>query len=326
MFEVPPSVTDAEVREILGNGIGDLKRLAQVHGVDAYGWYVSFHQRAWQHGIYIQFERLLAFALDIFCQIPLPLERKLEAAFHAILWHELFHFETDCMAANWELSIGRAVYWPGREEPWHRELEEGLANAYMLRGFRYPEGALRGTTGCYGALSGFCKLQPAGYCDGPRYAKSRAAYVSGCRDLSFILQNAQVDRDALDTLIFYPNAFRIDWRRCPILIHDKQGLLRRFGIDVSFFEIITGIVESESFRKALARLGPQIEAKWQRRKADLGRSVNLNGLGFQRWRPGGADFYSVRVDGNFRVHLKRDATRNAWTAEMIGDHKSMGHG
>ena len=80
------------------------------------------------------------------------------------------------------------------------------------------------------------------------------------------------------------------------------------------------------FTKQGTKLGTQVEAKWHRRKADLARSVNLNGLGFQRWKPGGADCYSVRLDGNFRVHLKHDRTTNAWVAEEIGDHKSMGHG
>jgi hypothetical protein len=140
------------------------------------------------------------------------------------------------------------------------------------------------------------------------------------------LSGAQVDKDALDTLIFYPNAFRIDWRRCPILIHDELGLLQTLGIDVSFFETITGIVEAQSFLKALAKLGGKVEARWQRRKVDLARSVHLNGVGFQRWKPGGTDCYSVRLDGNFRVHLKRDGMKNCWIAEQIGDHKSMGHG
>jgi hypothetical protein len=39
------------------------------------------------------------------------LERRLEIAFHAILRHELFHFATDCMAANWELATNMPVYW-----------------------------------------------------------------------------------------------------------------------------------------------------------------------------------------------------------------------
>ena len=65
---------------------------------------------------------------------------------------------------------------------------------------------------------------------------------------------------------------------------------------------------------------------WERRKADLARSVSLSSLGFQRWKPGGADCYSVRVDGNYRAHLRRDSANGSWIAEAIGDHKSMGHG
>jgi hypothetical protein len=282
IFEVPPSLTDSDVREVLGNDAGELNQLAQLRGVDAYGWYLSFHQRMQQHGIYIPAERLLAFACHVFSALPLSPERKLEAAFHAILRHELFHFEADCMAANWELSIGQAVWWPGRNEPQRHDLEEGLANASMLRGFRYPEGTLRGTVGCYRTLSDACKRQPAGYRDGPRYAKSRAAYVSHCRDLSFVMarEPQEVDPSALDTLIFYPNPFRIDWRRCPILIHDRLGLLQTLRVAVSFFETITGIVESQSFLRSLAKLGALINAKWHRCKGDLARSVNLNRLGF----------------------------------------------
>jgi hypothetical protein len=163
IFEVPASITDAEVREILGNGPGDLEQIAQVRGIDAYAWYVSFHQRSRQYGIYMPFERILSFSIDILAHTRLPLERRLEVAFHAILRHEMFHFETDCMAANWELVTGEPVYWLGRDEPLHRELEEGLANAYMLRGVRHPKGVLRETRGCYKALSDFCTRQPPGY-------------------------------------------------------------------------------------------------------------------------------------------------------------------
>jgi hypothetical protein len=331
IFEVPPSLTDAEVRNVLGkHDLGDIKRLAQVKGTEvaAYGWYMSFHQRARQYGIYIPAERVVAFALHVFGSLALSFELKLEIAFQAILRHELFHFEADCMAANWELCVGHAIYTSPKDPALGlRELEEGLANAYMLRGFRHREGILRIAGESYRALKAFCKLQPDGYCDGPHYAKSRGSYLEGCRSLSFFFGSEhEVPPGALDTAIFYPNPFRVDWRRCPILVHDELGLLRTLGIDLSLFDTITGIVESKEFLKALAKLGPRFEAMWARRKADLSRSVQLSFLGLQRWKAGGSDCYSVRLDGNYRVHLLRDPSRNAWIAAQVGDHKSMGHG
>ena len=338
IFEIPPSLTDSDIRKLLGDGPGELMRRAQVKGIDALGWYVNFHQRTVQHGIYIPIEGLFALALGALAEVALPFERKLEIAYQAILRHELFHFETDCMAANWELSLGIPVYrWVKevcREGPGHRDLEEALANAYMLRAFRHPNSALRDERGAYQALKAFCERQPPGYCDGPRYARSRSAYIDGCRNLSINFQHGaalyggdwQVPANALDTLIFYPNPFRINWRRCPILVHDQDRILQALGISLNFFEAISAIIESPSFLKALGRIGGQIEALWQHRKAELARSTGLKSLAFQRWRPGGQHCYSVRVDGNYRAHLRHDPNKGLWLAERIGDHKSMGHG
>lgn len=126
--------------------------------------------------------------------------------------------------------------------------------------------------------------------------------------------------------MFYPNPFQIDWRRCPILVDDEAGLLATLGIGIDFFETIVGIVESPSFSTSLPRLGREMVRAWDRRKADLARSVSLSGLGFQRWRPGGLNCYSVRLDGNFRVHLRLARAENVWIAGSVGDHKSIGHG
>jgi hypothetical protein len=158
-----------------------------MRGIDAYGWYVSFHQRAQQHGIYLPVEGFFAFALQVLEGVALPFERKLEISLHAILRHELFHFAVDCMAANWELSIGKPVYFLAKAEGSHGELEEALANAYMLRGFRYPNGILKTGRGCFHALKAFCARQPAGYRDGPRYASSRLVYANGCKHLFYPL-------------------------------------------------------------------------------------------------------------------------------------------
>ena len=108
--------------------------MQQIKGVDALGWYVTFHQKARQYGVHLPAEGMLVLAVGTLGELPLPLERKIELAFHAILRHELFHFAADCMAANWELSLGMPVYWPAKAKLCNAtnyiELEEALANAH----------------------------------------------------------------------------------------------------------------------------------------------------------------------------------------------------
>jgi hypothetical protein len=148
VFEVPPDLTDAEVRHVLGEQeIGNLKRLEQVRGIDALGWYMIFHQRRYQHGVYIPIKGILLLAIGALAELPVSMERKIELAFHAIFRHELFHFTTDCMTANWELATALDVYFKAkaayRNASGYVEREEALANAYMLRGFKWPTQALK---------------------------------------------------------------------------------------------------------------------------------------------------------------------------------------
>jgi hypothetical protein len=238
------------------------------------------------------------------------------------------------MAANWELTLGIPVYWPTkrrlRNSHGYIEREEALANAYMLRGFRYPARFMADSRGAWSTLGAFCSSMPPGYRDGPELAYSRTRYIADCREFSAEFE-ASVDREwrvprpALDTLIFYPNVVRIDWRHCPIIVYDRLGLLRSLGICVSLFETVF-VVETQAFLKDLAKLGSRIEKSWHRRKALLARSAHLASNGLQKWSLGGPGCWSVNVDGNYRVHLRNDRQIGTFVTEGIGDHKSMGHG
>jgi hypothetical protein len=331
IFEVPPEITDAEVKNKLGDAPGHLERLQQITGIDALGWYVTFHQRRFQHGVHIPVEGVVVLALGALSGLKVPLERRLELAFRAILRHELYHFSVDCMAAIWELAIGAEVYWRARHK--HRnadgyiELEEALANAYMLRGFRHPPRALAGS-GASAALKNYCRGQPAGYRDGPYYAPSRHRYVGGCRELSTQFHDASASGEkravpqAFDALLLYADPIRIDWRRCPIIVGDRYGLLKSLGIQASFFSAITRLVETPAFLREFAKLDPRLQKLWKDRKRGLAQSLKLGSLGFKRWD---GDIYSVRIDGNYRAHLRHHEAGN-WSAISIGSHKAMGHG
>lgn len=334
VFEVPPEVTDARLTNLLGAArMGEIQRLLQLRGIDAIGAYLTFHQLGGQWGIYIQLERVVLLALQYFNDVQVPLEHKVELAFHAVLRHELFHFEVDCMAANWELATGVEVYWAASQK--HRnargyiELEEGLANAYMLRGFKYPSGPLRNAPGAYRALTKFCTQQPAGYCDGPTYAKSSWLYLSECSQLSDDYHQASSAQwlvpDEFDTGMLYPNPVQIDWRRCPIILQDQYDLQGQFGIGISYFRCVAGITETSSFERSLKKLSSDVQLQWSKVKDSLAVTTAGHGSDFKRWKPGGKDCYSVRVGLAFRAHLRYDRQTCTWAAEAIGNHKDMGH-
>ena len=331
IFEVPPALTDADVSEVLGRQHGELARLQQMHSIDALGWYVTFHQRAYQYGVHLPIKGVAFFAVHTLAELSIPLERKLEVAFHAILRHELFHFAADCMVANWEMAQSRERYWSVREElrngAGYIELEEALANAYMLRGLRHPTRSLS-KSGASGLVTKYTESQPPGYRDGPIHATSRTAYVDGCRRLSAHYWDApNCDTDwGLDTFLFYPDAVKIDWRRCPVIVHDAEGILETLGIGLDLFKAIRAINDTPTFRKSLRKLNPKYAKLWKKCKSKLSKDVGLSSVGFQRWRKGGPDCYSVRLDGNYRVHLRFDRSADYWFAEAVGDHKSMGHG
>lgn len=335
-FEIPPQLTDARMRDVLGErNIGELRRLHEIRGIDAFGWYVPYHQLNCQHGIFIRFEALAWLAVQFLGEVRVPLERKLELAFHAILRHELFHFEAECMISTWELATGVEVYWSSRKyrnAAGYIELEEGLANAYMLRGFKYPTRLLKDAPGAYQALKTVCEQQPAGYRDGPRYLNPKYGnyYLRECSQLSDDYHQASAAPwyvpDEFDTLKLYNDVTQIDWTRCPIIVQDQYGLQAALGIDISYFQLVVGIVETEEFRRALYKLDGTLQTRWERVKTTLATTTAGTGTDFKRWRKGGDDCYSVRVGKNFRAHLLYNRATSTWIAQKIGSHKAMGHG
>jgi len=157
IFEIPPELDDRQMREALSQHPGrDFERLVQLNGVDALGWYLPFHQRIAQHGIYISSAGALWLAKRCFRRkysddVRTDISTKLHYAVHAILRHETFHFAAECMTANWELATGATCYLKANKDlkskAGYIEKEEALANAYMLRGFRWASSATRGANG-----------------------------------------------------------------------------------------------------------------------------------------------------------------------------------
>src|SRR5690606_28391437 len=128
---------------------------------------------------------------------------------------------------QWELAAGDACFWPSRslKESGYNHQEEMLANAYMLRGVRYPSRASK-QDGAYRALKKFTLSQPAGYNAGSKIV-DRYNFLENCGYLSFQYQSCRQRYTAppigFDHQIFYPGLPRINWQICPIhIIDDTQ--------------------------------------------------------------------------------------------------------
>jgi hypothetical protein len=157
----------------LGGEAGEqIRRSFLLHGMDALGWYVSFHVVKVQWGIYIPVTGIAYLIKNALSKLTATLDAKIHIAFHAILNHELFHFGTDYTVAQAEL-IHQEPWWvPAKaafteRTPKYCVIEEQLANAYMLKAFRTMKPALR-IRGKQRALREFTKVQPEGYCIGWR--------------------------------------------------------------------------------------------------------------------------------------------------------------
>ncbi len=308
-----------------------------LHGMDALGWYASFHNPGLQWGIYIPISGIVYLIKHAFGDLSAPLETKAHLAFHAILNHELFHFATDYAIAQAELAHQEPWYVPAKKafrdgNPKYCVEEEQLANAYMLSAFRSMKPALR-VRGKQAALRAFVEKQPEGYRDavsvkplhwdrlletlahrfGERTGKSASHPALWYSSLGF------------DWPRQFPIRPRIDWRYCPIhLIDDSE----RLGIPpgwLSFFSRLSGIHETDEFRKKLDKLAPPVQRAWARTRQKLGNSITT-GLDFKKWDRGVDDLYSVRINDNFRAHLQRPRGSGYWLAVAIGYHKEMGLG
>jgi hypothetical protein len=309
----------------------------QLHGMDALGWYVSFHNPGLQWGIYIPVSGIVHLIEHAFGDLAATVGTKAHLAFHSILNHELFHFATDYTIAQAELAHREPWYIPARfafcaGSPSYCVEEEQLANAYMLKAFRSMKPALR-VKSKQSALRAFVKGMPKGYRDALRVrpdhwdrllANLARRYGSSAHKSAGhpLIWNSDLGYDWPGR---FPISPRIDWRYCPIHLVDDGA---RIGIPrgwLSCFSCLSDIEETDEFRKRLEVLASPIQRAWRRTKAKLS-SLITPGVDFKKWDKGGNDCFSVRVNDSFRAHLLHIRESGRWRAFAIGTHKEMGHG
>ncbi len=332
-FEIGADI-DA-VSPLFGGELGHLLKQSVLHkGIDAYGWYTSFHQTGVQWGVYISKTYLGFFIYHTLKNLQVPIFKKAEIAFKCVLNHELFHFATDYAVAQCEMFSDEAWWWPMKlaKGQNYNIQEEKLANAYMLQSSQRMRYGLK-VKGKQEILRDFTKSQPVGYRDAvlvkrhdwPREL-ALLAHEYG-KHAEFISDNIFLwdKKFGFDWAQIFPIRPQVNWRYCPIFLVDDA---KKYGIPSGWLECLSCIPlieESFSFREQLARLGQDNRDAWVRTKRRLQQTIT-RGADFKKWPPGGDDVYSVRINDNIRVHLKGVPRERKWLAIRIGNHKEMGHG
>jgi hypothetical protein len=326
VFWTPPGMDKDDVYKLLDQGrSGEYLRQAKLLGVDAFGYYASFHQRTYQWGVYIPLDGIAAVAKQALSALNVDLDLKFEIAWSFIRAHELFHYAADCGIGQLELLLDKPIWWPARDHESReelRQLEEELATGYSLRHALHLPGYYK-VRGAYQGLRDFCKTLPPGYREGHLIAGSRHKIENRMLDHAQGHWWLASGRDGVQAEMhhLYPAFREYDLDRCPIHLIDPPDL----GGAV-LIQRIERISEMTTFLKQLHKYPKAIVRKWEKTKQLLSSSVLLKGLDFKPWPPLGRDYFSVRVDSSMRAHLRFDAVGGAWFAEEFGPHTKMGHG
>jgi plasmid maintenance system killer protein len=107
-----------------------------------------------------------------------------------------------------------------------------------------------------------------------------------------------------------------------VYVFDDQ----RLGIPesaISLIACIPGLIETDSFCRRFERLERSLQSRWQKLKHQLPDGIPRSAR-FEKLKGFEGNIFSMRLNDNFRVHLRQ--MNGAWEAFAVGSHKEMGHG
>jgi hypothetical protein len=330
VFEYGAAIDRNLIQDVMGGRAGDdIERSVQFRGIEALAWYVTFHVRGGQWGIYIPLSSVAFMVARVFNSVTADLEDLFRLSVRALHQHELFHFALDYVSGQVEILTKRACHKPSRslknQELGYIVREELIANANMIRSFWGRR--LRGKTE---ALRNFVAMQPLGHKDALRKTET-SAFKRECDKLvgeyvQAVGEHGDRILAGLDGLNLLPD-LPIDWRYCPVnFIADEL----RCGLDVRWLDLfrrVEAISESNRFQKKLKGMPKSVKKAWDKVKSQLAWSTVGAGLDFKYWeRTPDGPIYSVRLTRSHRAHLLRNQKTSEWTALAVGPHSAMGHG
>jgi len=233
--------------------------------------------------------------------------------------HERFHYRADIQTLLFEATLGRHLY-----VPLHKALqrmrshfvEEALANRQAF------DWAKKKNIGLEEFAYDFMMLQPNAY---SRFNEPRlelAAEWAGC----VVDQKppGQILRDDLCHWVESTPPGLLRNSLCPEYVVYPQDL-SRWVPPALVLPPVKSVEDGEEILKMFKRRFRHLQSKWEHTKAKLLENRLNNGLNFKPWPEDGPDSYSVRIEKNFRAHL-RHLGGGQWVAYLLGSHRDMGHG
>jgi hypothetical protein len=233
--------------------------------------------------------------------------------------HERFHYRADLQALMFEATIGHHLYLP-----LHRALrgmrshfiEEALANRQVW------DWARKGGVGLEEFALNFMLLQPNAYA---RFLEPRLELAA---EWAVVLVDQKLPGTASrQDLAHWVEATPIGLLRnslCPeYVIYPRE--LSRWISPALILPPVSVVQDGDDVVKLLSGRLAHLNSKWMNTKAKLLENRLLHGLNFKPWPLDGPGSYSVRVDDNFRAHL-RHLGAGRWLAYILGPHTKLGHG
>ncbi|CAN5564723.1 hypothetical protein BH10CYA1_BH10CYA1_59820 [soil metagenome] len=330
--EVPPDDLKGDrnwIFQELDEIVGGKQDSAGQTAIDALAWYWSFRHQSTSWGIFIPASSLAYLEDRVFKELPGSRSDKWRLAFESLLQHEYVHFVIDYVCAQWELLLQASCRnaFHGRlkpaGEPYFRA-EELLANAHMLRTMSSDDSSVSDL------LKAFVKRQPPGYSDA----------LTALSDDNFRIAFDEVIRAYVGLAAFErgldwkPHSFEYFERMpsvaalaeiCPVyLIPDHE----RIGMPYDALRLITQIplsnlIETTSFKKDFQKLDDSLKRRWNKLKQQMDSSIP-RAARFEKMKGLREEIFAVRLNDNFRVHLRH--ANDHWEAIAVNDHKAMGHG
>jgi hypothetical protein len=312
--------------------VGVFKQLdhaVKSRGVEALAWYVSFHNSAEEWGIYIPMTSVHYLANRLFSKRRGAKSKIYQLAYDLLLNHERFHFLADYAQTQLELLLGvpcRSMLSNQFKTGEYLEIEEALANAYMLRELKQVA-----TLRQFEQIKSFVLGQPAGYKDAIPYFEDTELYQHGLAEvvksyagLTALRKNAVLSVSCIDWASHFGNSESINWSECPIHILHDDGRLGLPPLTPKFLKCIPTIIETKKFSKKFSTLARQYQDSWQEKKLELAARPP-NPKQFEKLVGKKRGLYSVRIGGGHRVHLQPINRFEYWEAFEIGTHTEMGH-
>lgn len=327
----------------------ELDEAVKARGTDALAYYVSFHDidryNKGNWGIFIKESGVRYLAAKFQASFPpkglriegtqrpvsqLPWSEAVTHAHQALLFHELFHFATDCMVTGWE-SLLRTPCWGVHADrvqsvsPGYDPLEEALANAYMYK--QCQKGHIRG-------LRRWLKLlianSPQGYNEALEYV-GEDSFPRGLDELSRRYVALPMSSAGLATsgcVIELHKLFELDADRCldlcPVHIVRDAKSFAMPPLGLSFITCLPSVTLTSRFNRMLKKCPYPIQDEWQ----EFFRTCSFHiprPPKFKKFKSVYA-LWLGGTKGGYRAHLRPIGGFKNWEALEVGTHLEMGHG